>query len=49
MTESGVRKITLASGQIRYQAVAKIQGRYAYLGWYTTPERAQKALKSALK
>jgi len=48
MTESGVRKITLSSGEIRYQAVAKIQGRYAYLGWYTTPERAQKALKNAL-
>jgi len=48
MNETGVNKVTLASGEIRYQAVAKIQGRYAYLGWYTTSERAQKALKNAL-
>ena len=49
MNETGVNKVTLQSGEIRYQAVAKIQGRYAYLGWYTTPERAEKALKNALK
>jgi hypothetical protein len=49
MNETGVNKVTLESGEIRYQAVAKIQGRYAYLGWYTTPERAQKALENALK
>ena len=49
MNETGVNKVTLSSGEIRYQAVAKIQGRYAYLGWYTTPERAEKALKNALK
>ena len=49
MNETGVNKVTLSSGEVRYQAVAKIQGRYAYLGWYTTPERAQKALKNPLK
>ena len=49
MNNTAVREVTLASGEIRYQAVAKIQGRYAYLGWYTTPERAHKALRNALK
>ena len=49
MNETGVNEVTLVSGETRYQAVAKIQGRYAYLGWYTTPERAKKALKDALK
>jgi len=48
MNETGINEVKLASGEIRYQAVAKIQGRYAYLGWYTTPERAKKALKNAL-
>lgn len=45
----GIKEVTLVSGETRYQVVAKVQGRYAYLGWYTTPERAKKALKDALK
>lgn len=49
MKEAGVNEVTLVSGETRYQAVAKVQGRYAYLGWYTTPERAKKALRDALK
>jgi len=49
MNETGINEVTLVSGETRYQAVARVQGRYTYLGWYTTPERAKKALKDALK
>ena len=44
-----IKEITLVSGETRYQAIAKIQGRYAYLGWYTTEKRAQQALKNAFQ
>jgi len=44
----GVSEITLkASGLIRYQAIAKINGRDVYLGWYTTPKRAHQAYLNA--
>ena len=44
-----IKEITLVSGETRYQAIAKVQGRYAYLGWYTTEKRAQQALKDAFQ
>ena len=42
-----IKEITLVSGETRYQVIAKMQGRYAYLGWYTTKKRAQQALENA--
>ena len=44
-----IKQITLVSGETRYQVIAKVQGRYAYLGWYTTEKRAQQALKNAFQ
>jgi len=49
MDETGINRVTLASGEIRYQVVTKTQEHYAYLGWYSTPEQAEKALRNALK
>ena len=45
----GVNEVTLVSGETRYQAVAKVQGRFTYLGWWTTYEKAMKAYKEASK
>jgi hypothetical protein len=43
--DEGVYPITIASGETRYQAVAKIKGSSTLLGWWTTPELAMKKYK----
>ncbi len=45
--DEGVYPITLAGGETRYQAVAKIKGVSTLLGWWTTPELAMKKYKEA--
>ena len=45
--EGFVKEVMLQCGEVRYQAIARVQGRYAYLGWWTTPQKAEKALNNA--
>lgn len=45
--ERGINKVVLASGETAYQAVALIKNNYVYLGWWTTPQLALKAFKTA--
>lgn len=49
MDKTGVNEVTLASGETRYQVVIKHMGRYAYLGWWTTYDKAMKHYKEAIK
>lgn len=41
----GVYPVITASGETRYQAIAKIKGVSTLLGWWTTAEQAMKKYK----
>ena len=50
MNEQGVIKTAHpTTGEPRYEAIAKIKGNYVLLGWWSTPEKAMKAYRSATK
>ena len=46
--EEGVfEQISPVSGEVRWQAIAKIKGTYTLLGWYPTHKAAMKAYTRA--
>ena len=45
--EGVIEVVSPVTGEIRYQAIAKIKGHYTWLGWWTTHAKAMQAYKRA--